>query len=126
MASAMVRTCASLSMTQGPAMRKRLPPPTRTGPISNSRLTATGYSVKGTGYRRRRRIGSVALGLLEIEAEQELGHGAAGVLVGLGENARSESGLAQVFDGLGAHFALEGRIDGDENAGSAGVDVGLL
>src|SRR5690349_15154633 len=36
MASAMKRACCSLSMTQGPAMRKRPPRPTGTVPISKS------------------------------------------------------------------------------------------
>src|SRR6266700_104561 len=36
--SAMKRACFSLSMTQGPAMRKRLPEPTRTPSIWNERL----------------------------------------------------------------------------------------
>src|SRR6202167_2826123 len=126
-ASAMVRTCASLSMTQGPAMRKRLPPPTRTGPISNSRLTEN--SVQRSAYSVQKRSpapGSLALGLFKPKAEEEFGHSAAGVLVSLGEDARSKGGLAQVFDGLGADFALEGRVDGDENAGATGVNVGLL
>ena len=36
MASAIMRACCSLSMTQGPAMRKSWPPPTGTLPISKS------------------------------------------------------------------------------------------
>ena len=39
MASAILKACASDSMTQGPAMRKSRPEPTSTGPISNELLT---------------------------------------------------------------------------------------
>src|ERR1019366_7534627 len=41
MASAMVRTWVSDSMTQGPAMRNNWPAPTCTGPISKEWLTAS-------------------------------------------------------------------------------------
>src|SRR5271157_2076382 len=57
MASAMARTCASDSMTQGPAMRKSRPSPTCTGPISKEFLTKAILSCRegdgrgGTGNR---------------------------------------------------------------------------
>src|SRR6185312_3508065 len=41
MASAILCTCASLSITQGPAIRNSCPAPTWTGPISNSWLTSS-------------------------------------------------------------------------------------
>ena len=126
MASAMVRTCDSLSMTHGPAMRKRLPPPTRTGPISNSRLTKIGYRVQGADCRKERRPRSVALGLIKSQAEQQLCHGATGVLVRHCQDAGSQRRLAQIFDRLRADLALKGGVDRYQQPRGTGVDVGLL
>src|ERR1019366_8989326 len=51
MASAIVRTWASDSMTHGPAIRNRRPAPTCTGPISNDELTSEILSCREAGRR---------------------------------------------------------------------------
>src|ERR1700726_3045902 len=54
MASAMVRACCSDSMTQGPLMRKSLPRPTGTLPISKGWFTDLFDHTQEKGGQRRR------------------------------------------------------------------------
>src|ERR1035441_9494979 len=85
MASAMVRTCASPSMTQGPAMRKSWPAPTCTGPISKEWLTKAILLCRGEAPRplpepsfqsmERRRAGQIALRLDDVALGQPLAEG---------------------------------------------------
>src|SRR5580698_86240 len=64
--------------------------------------------------------------LVEAEAVEERGDGGAGVFAGGVEDAVGESGLLELLLGFGAGVGLEVLIYGDEQAGGAGVDAGVL
>ena len=64
--------------------------------------------------------------VLEAEAVEEGGYGGAGVFAGGVEDAVGEGGLLELLLGLGAGVGLEVLVDGDEQAGGAGVDAGVL
>ena len=64
--------------------------------------------------------------LLEAEAVKESRDGGAGVFAGGVEDAVGESGLLKLLFGFGAGVGFEVLVDGDEEAGGAGVDAGVL
>src|ERR1700683_3805609 len=78
MASAMVRTWASDSMTQGPAMRKSWPAPTCTGPISKELLTKAILPCSGEPGRKlrcaSRRVTEDAINMVHFLYAHDLGH----------------------------------------------------
>lgn len=63
---------------------------------------------------------------MEAEAVEQGGDGGAAVLAGGVEDAVGEGGLLELLLGLGAGVGLEVLVDGNEEAGGAGVDAGVL
>ncbi len=63
---------------------------------------------------------------MEAEAVEEGGDGGAGVLAGGVEDAIGEGRLLELLLGFGARVGFEVLVDGDEEAGGAGVDAGML
>ena len=63
---------------------------------------------------------------MEAEGVEEGGDGGAGVFAGGVEDAVGEGGLLELVLGLGAGVGLEVLVGGDEEAGGAGVDAGVL
>ena len=64
--------------------------------------------------------------LLKAEAEEDACDGGAGVFGGGVEDAVVECGLLKLGLGTGAGVGLEVLVGGDEEAGGAGVDAGVL
>ena len=64
--------------------------------------------------------------MLESEAVEEGGDGGAGVFAGGVEDAVGEGGLLELLLGFDAGVGLEVRVGGDEEAGRAEVDTGVL
>src|SRR5271163_3470019 len=64
--------------------------------------------------------------LFEPQAVEEGGDGGAGVFAGGVEDAVGERGGLELLLGLGAGVGFEVLVDGDEEAGGAGVDAGVL
>ena len=62
----------------------------------------------------------------EAEAFEHGGDGDAGVFAGVVEDAVFEGGFLEVLFGFGAGFGFEVGVGGDEEAGGAGVDAGVL
>ena len=63
---------------------------------------------------------------MEAEAVEEGGDGGAGVFAGGVEDAVGEGGLLELLLGLGAGVGFEVGVGGDEDAGGADVDAGVL
>ena len=63
---------------------------------------------------------------MEAEAVEEGGDGGAGVFAGGVEDSVGEGGLLELLLRFGAGVGLEVLVDGDEQAGGAGVDAGVL
>ena len=63
--------------------------------------------------------------LREAEAEEQGGDGGAGVFAGGVEDAVVERGFLELILGAGAGVGFEVLVDGDEQAGGAGVDAGV-
>ena len=66
----------------------------------------------------------IARHLAEPEAKKEPGDGGTCILVGGGEDAGGDRGLAKVLDGLGSNFAFKTGIDRDEKPRPPFEDVG--
>ena len=64
--------------------------------------------------------------LVEAEAVEEGGDGGAGIFAGGVEDAVGEGGFLELVLGACAGFGLEILVYGDEQAGRAGVDAGVL
>jgi hypothetical protein len=64
--------------------------------------------------------------LFEAEAVEEGGDGGAGVFAGGVEDAVGEGGGLELLLGLGASVGFEVGVGGDEEAGGADVDAGVL
>src|SRR6202035_4870175 len=64
--------------------------------------------------------------LFEPEAIEEDGNGGAGVFAGGIEDAVGERGLLEPLLGFGAGVGFEVGIGGDEEAGGAYIDAGVL
>ncbi len=73
-----------------------------------------------------RSVASGDIDLAEAQAVEEGGYGGAGVFAGSIEDAVGEGGLLKLLLGLGAGVGLEVLVYGDEEAGGAGVDAGVL
>ena len=64
--------------------------------------------------------------LFEAEAVEQGGDGGAGVFAGGVEDAVGQGGLLELLFGFGAGVGFEVLVGGDEQAGGAQVDAGVL